>query len=147
MAYHSASPEQLEREIAATRADIDRKVALLQQRLSPRAVAGQVAGSVQAQGGAFLRNLGAAMRDNPVPTLLVGIGLCWLILASRSNGRATRFVSHPEAAGVAEAADTAEPVAPLSHAEAPSLPPRTAAAMAAAEEASFPSRGLASGQG
>lgn len=86
----AASPDQLEREIARTRAEIDRKLALLQERLSPRRVAGQVAGSVGAQGGAFARNLGSALRDNPVPALLLGIGVLWLMVASRPNGRAER---------------------------------------------------------
>lgn len=143
MDHQTASPEQLEREIAATRAEIDRKVALLQHRLSLRAVAGQVATSAQAQGGAFARNLGAAVRDNPVPALLVGIGLCWLILASRGNGRAARRISRPDAG---EVAGDAERIAPLPQPAPPSLPPRTAAAMAAAEESPLPSRGLASGQ-
>jgi len=145
MDHQTASPEQLEREIAATRAEIDRKVALLQHRLSLRAVAGQVATSAQAQGGAFARNLGATVRDNPVPALLVGIGLCWLILASRSNGRAARKVSRPDAGHDAGEGD-AERIAPLQQPASPSLPPTTAAAMAAAEESPLPSRGLASGQ-
>lgn len=136
MDHKIASPEQLEREIAATRAEIDRKVALLQHRLSLRAVAGQVATSAQAQGGAFARNLGAAVRDNPVPALLVGIGLCWLILASRGNGR---HAGH-------DAEEVAGEPAPLPQPAPPSLPPRTAAAMAAAEASPVPSRGLASGQ-
>ncbi|HMA15606.1 MAG: DUF3618 domain-containing protein [Bacteroidota bacterium] len=143
MDHHTASPEQLEREIVATRAEIDRKVALLQHRLSLRTVAGQVASSAQAQGGAFARNLGAAVRDNPVPALLVGIGLCWLILASRSNGRPAGKAARPETDEVTREAARA---APLPQAASPSLPPRTAAAMAAAEEQPLPSRGIASGQ-
>jgi|SRR5690606_4070703 len=145
MDHQTASPEQLEREIAATRVEIDRKVALLQQRLSLRNVAGQVASIAQAQGGAFARNLGAAVRDNPVPALLVGIGLCWLILASRGNGRRGAPISRHDHVSEDLEGD-AERVSPLPQPAASSLPPRTAAAMAAAEETPFPSRGLASGQ-
>lgn len=142
MDHHTASPEQLEREIAATRAEIDRKVTLLQHRLSLRTVAGQVASSAQAQGGAFARNLGAAMRDNPVPALLVGIGLCWLILASRRNGRDAMAPYEAD-----EFIGGYDEVAPLTQPAASSLPPRTAAAMAAAaEEPPLPSRGVVSGQ-
>ena len=146
MDHQTASPEQLEREIAATRAEIDRKVALLQHRLSLRTVAGQVASSAQAQGGAFARNLGAAVRDNPVPALLVGIGLCWLILASRSNGRRAGTARHETDEVPGEVAGEAARAAPLPQAASPSLPPRTAAAMAAAEDQPLPSRGIASGQ-
>jgi hypothetical protein len=143
MDHQTASPEQLEREIAATRANIDRKVALLQQRLSMRTLAGQFASSAQTQGGAFARNLGAAVRDNPVPALLVGIGLCWLILASRGNGRTAAPTSRHRSEDLN---GDGERVPPQPQPAPSSLPPRTAAAMAAAEEAPFPSRGLASGQ-
>src|SRR3546814_17945333 len=85
MNNQAASPDQLEREIAQTRAAIDHKLSLLQQRLSPRRVAGQVANSMGAQGGAFARNLGATLRDNPVPALLLGVGICWLMLAGRDG--------------------------------------------------------------
>lgn len=114
----AASPDQLEREIARTRADIDRKLALLQERMSPRRVAGHMAGSVGAQGGAFARNLGAALRDNPVPALLLGIGVLWLMVASRPNGEAQRFEGQEP--------DLALP-------PEPAAAPPTAAALAAAE--------------
>src|SRR3546814_11238932 len=87
MDSQAASPEQLEREIAYTRGEIDRKLALLQARLSPRQVAGQMAHSFGSQGGLFARNLGATLRDNPVPTLLLGIGICWLMIAARHGAR------------------------------------------------------------
>jgi hypothetical protein len=33
------------------------------------------------EGNAFLRNLGATVRDNPVPVVLMGTGLAWLMLS------------------------------------------------------------------
>src|SRR3546814_19916201 len=87
MDSQAASPEQLEREIAYTRGEIDRKLALLQARLSPRQLAGQLAHSFGSQGGLFARNLGATLRDNPVTPLLQGLGLCWLIIAARTGWR------------------------------------------------------------
>ena len=93
MSNQAASPDQLEREIYETRAQIDRKLGLLQERLSPR----NVANAMGAQGGTFARNLGTALRDNPVPALLLGIGICWLMLASRPNGRAVSFIETPDA--------------------------------------------------
>ena len=121
MNREAASPDQLEREIAQTRAEIGRKLTLLQDRLSPRHVAGRVAGSVGEQGSVFARNLGAALRDNPVPALLLGIGLCWLMLASRHNGHEAAVDEF------GEAGDALPPVEPAS------LAPPTAAALAAAE--------------
>ena len=118
MSNHVASPDQLEREISQTRAEIDRKLTLLQERLSPR----NVASSMGAQGGTFARNLGAALRDNPVPALLLGVGICWLMLAGRPNGRADVMAD-----------DFDDDTAALPPGEPASLAPRTAAAMAAVE--------------
>src|SRR3546814_16276672 len=38
-----------------------------------------------AKGGAFARKLGATLRDNPVPALRLGVGICWLMLAGRDG--------------------------------------------------------------
>ncbi|MEQ9606690.1 MAG: DUF3618 domain-containing protein [Kiloniellaceae bacterium] len=83
----AASPDQLEQEIAETRAAIDRKLDLLQQHFSPRQVAGQLTSALVGQGGIFARNLGVTLRDNPVPAILVGIGLAWLMIASSRDQR------------------------------------------------------------
>lgn len=107
----AASPDQLEQEIVATRAEIDRKLVLLQQHFSPRQIAGQLTTALVSQGGTFARNLGVSLRDNPVPAILVGIGLAWLMIASSRN--------HKPAASRRPATD--------SHA------PRAAAALAAIE--------------
>lgn len=131
MDSHAASPDQLEREIAQTRAEIDRKLSLIQQRLSPRRVAGQVANSMGVQGGAFARNLGATLRDNPVPALLLGVGMCWLMLAGR-NGRSyaqERRYLEDDGDDYAEAQD--EALEPSAYPE--SAASRAAAALAAAE--------------
>jgi hypothetical protein len=133
MNREAASPDQLEREIAQTRAEIGRKLTLLQDRLSPRHVVGRVADSVGEQGSAFARNLGAALRDNPVPALLLGIGLCWLMLASRHNGHEA-------------VADDIEAGAALPPAEPASLAPPTAAALAAAEAGRDPAAETPAGQ-
>ncbi|HEY9548749.1 MAG TPA: DUF3618 domain-containing protein [Kiloniellaceae bacterium] len=143
MDNQAASPDQLEREIAQTRAAIDHKLSLLQQRLSPRRVAGQVANSMGAQGGAFARNLGATLRDNPVPALLLGVGICWLMLAGRDgrgyveDGRygededADLYAEDAQDEALAQSAypESAYPESAYPEAAAP----RTAAALAAAE--------------
>jgi len=97
----AASPDQLEQEIAKTRAEIDRKLVLLQQHFSPRQVAGQLTSALVSQGGTFARNLGVSLRDNPVPAILVGVGLAWLMIASSRN--------HRPAAGQQDATDSRAP--------------------------------------
>jgi len=110
----AASPDQLEQEIAATRAEIDRKLAVLQRRLSPRQVAGSLTSTVASQGATFARNLGTSLRDNPVPATLLGIGLGWLMLAG--SGKRT---------------------VPVQSGAANSRAPRAVAALAAAEGGGF----------
>jgi hypothetical protein len=41
-----------------------------------------------ASGGDFVRDLGEAMRANPVPTALIGMGLAWLFTGRRSSASA-----------------------------------------------------------
>ncbi len=58
-----------------------------------------------ASGGDFVRDLGEAIRDNPIPAALIGMGLAWLLTAGRSSAKAgfgwardsvTRFGSKEE---------------------------------------------------
>ncbi|MPZ11490.1 MAG: DUF3618 domain-containing protein [Kiloniellaceae bacterium] len=112
------SPEELEREVAQTRAAIDRKLVLLQQRLSPRYIAGQTLGHARRSGGDFLGSLGATLRDNPVPAVLLGVGLCWLMMAGGRQSRA-----RGGGAGLPRRSEA-------------SAAPRTAAALAAAQPGS-----------
>ena len=41
-----------------------------------------------ASGGDFVRDLGEAIRDNPIPAALIGMGLAWLLTAGRSSAKA-----------------------------------------------------------
>jgi hypothetical protein len=78
-------PEDLEREIDETRADVRATLGVLEQRLSAEHLLDLTIGRVREHGGAFAGNLGSAARDNPVPLLLTSIGLAWMML-SRRNG-------------------------------------------------------------
>lgn len=83
MTRESASPEQLERKIAKTRAEIDTTLDEIQERLSPGRILEQVMSYTKSNGGAFAGNLGRSLRDNPVPVMLMGVGLTWLMMADR----------------------------------------------------------------
>jgi hypothetical protein len=41
-----------------------------------------------ASGGDFVRDLGKAIRDNPIPAALIGMGLAWLFTGGRSSAKA-----------------------------------------------------------
>jgi ElaB/YqjD/DUF883 family membrane-anchored ribosome-binding protein len=76
------TPERLEAEVHATRARIGDRLETLSNRLSPGDLLDQVLGMAREHGGDFTRNFGAQMKNNPVPTVITGIGLAWLMLCS-----------------------------------------------------------------
>jgi hypothetical protein len=85
----SKSPEEVQREVRQSRAEVEETLEAIQERLSPGQLFEQAVDYMRSSNGTdFLRNLGAAVRDNPVPVALVGTGLAWLMLSgSRSRRR------------------------------------------------------------
>ncbi len=81
----SKSAAELEREVRQSRAEVEDTLDAIQDRLSPGQMADQVAHYVRDNGGEFARNLGQVVKQNPVPMLLVGVGLAWMMLGSRRD--------------------------------------------------------------
>jgi hypothetical protein len=90
------SPEEIERDLEQTRMQITRTIDAIQSRLTP----GQVFQEVYdlARGGPtdYVRNLGLAAKNNPVPLALVGVGLAWL---ATSGGRTPSYLRGARGAG------------------------------------------------
>ena len=82
----SRSPDELERDIARTRAAIDRTLTILQDKVSPAAVVDRALRSTREGGAEFASSVGRTARDNPVPLALLGISLGWLMLSNRDRG-------------------------------------------------------------
>jgi len=76
------SPRDLEREIDHTRAHMERTLDLLERKLSPGEMIDEVIGMVRRNGGGFAQNLFTEVRNKPLPTLLAGVGITWLMSAS-----------------------------------------------------------------
>ena len=74
------SPEDLEREIDAKRASISNLVDSLESRFTPGQLFDQVLSYTKGNGGEFFQNLGTTLKNNPVPTVLTGVGLAWLAM-------------------------------------------------------------------
>jgi hypothetical protein len=90
--------ERLEREAAETRWQLAGTVEELRDRLTPGRVVDQVVDYTRDGPAAeFLRNLKREARENPMPLVLIGIGIAWLMLASSRTSRAA----------IASAADSA----------------------------------------
>lgn len=92
----SRNPDEIEADIHETRAHLDHTLHELENRLSPK----QFMDSIYEQarnGGAneFFANLGKTIKENPVPFLLTGIGVGWLMMAHRkTNQQSTGQESH-----------------------------------------------------
>jgi hypothetical protein len=86
------SPDEWEREIERTRADIGRTLGALRARVSRGALVDRMMRSMRDEGGEFAAGIGRAIRDNPVPAVMVGAGLAWLLIASRSGNGAYRVI-------------------------------------------------------
>lgn len=91
----STETDRLERQLDEDRAAIGQTIDAMKARLSPGELLDQALGYVRSGGAETGANLARSVRDNPVPFLLTGIGLTWLIASSASSsggGRHDRSV-------------------------------------------------------
>lgn len=80
------SPEQLEREVDQARASVDKSASELSDRFSPGELIDQAFSMAREHGGDFGRNLGAQVKNNPLPLMLTSVGISWMMMASSSTG-------------------------------------------------------------
>jgi hypothetical protein len=84
MAEASTDPQgrsvsDLEREVETERMNVSKTIDALQSKASMSNIFEEVVKVVGENGGVASRNLGRALRDNPLPALLAGVGLAWLM--------------------------------------------------------------------
>lgn len=86
------SSAELEREVREQRADVERTLDAIQERLSPGQLVDQAMTYLRdGGGGEFVRNLGDSVKHNPVPVALIGVGIAWMMASSgRRNGYPAR---------------------------------------------------------
>ncbi|WP_420475451.1 DUF3618 domain-containing protein [Noviherbaspirillum sp. ST9] len=78
------SPEEIESDIARTRADFSSTIDAIQHKLSPSEMMDNAVDyALSTTPGAFSMNLVNSVRDNPIPVALIGIGIAWLFAADR----------------------------------------------------------------
>ena len=78
--YKDKSPANIEREVAAYRADIADTVAEIKERLSPAELLERILRDSRTRD--VVARIGPAIGRNPLPAVLIGIGALWLALAS-----------------------------------------------------------------
>lgn len=105
MAAHS---EELERETRRTRGRLTATIEQLRVRMTPGQLIDQMIDYTREGPAAeFLRNLGREVRENPVPLVLIGIGVAWLMVASSRTSRSVVANTAAAAEKGAEALATA----------------------------------------
>jgi len=91
------SSTELENEIRMIRAEMDETLRDLERRFSPGELLDRALRQLPGGPKEFANNLGSAVRDNPLPATLTGIGIAWLMAASNSPSHEGR-VRHSGAA-------------------------------------------------
>lgn len=84
------SPAEIEADLAAIRSEMSATIQLLEEKFSPRAMLDQFFSRARGMGQGssdFVSNLGATVRDNPVPVLLLATGVVSLLASERMGGR------------------------------------------------------------
>jgi len=82
----SQDPKTLEREVDAKRANLNRTLDAVEQRFSPNHLMEQTVEYFGEHGGDIAQSVSRSVKDNPLPLLLTGIGLAWLI-STQSQSR------------------------------------------------------------
>lgn len=78
------NPDRIETEVEEARARLTRTLDEIRERMSPGQILDQALDYARHSGGGeFTRNLGRSVRDNPLPLLMMGAGMAWLIASDR----------------------------------------------------------------
>lgn len=90
------SAAEIEREVEQTRAGLTNTLDELRERASPGQLFEQALDYARSSGGnEFVRNLGTSVRDNPLPLLLIGAGIGWLMMSGGNRaGGTTPYMAH-----------------------------------------------------
>lgn len=77
---------EIEQEIAQDRQRIEERLDAIQQRMSPGQLVDEALAYVKSSGGGeYASNLGAAVKNNPIPLALMGVSLAWLLAGPKTN--------------------------------------------------------------
>src|SRR5687767_12453897 len=83
-------PAMIERDIGETRQEVNQTLDALQAKLSPGQWMDRALGFVRENGSEFAQNLGGTIRENPIPVILTGIGVLWMIASRASSSSSSQ---------------------------------------------------------
>ncbi len=81
---------ELERDISRTRDDVDRILDALGDKLSPKRLVGDAIEGATKAPRRVAKTVGAQAAHHPLPTALIGLGIVWLVAATRRDARESR---------------------------------------------------------
>lgn len=90
------SSQDIEREVEATRSELDRTVEALKDKMTPGQLLDEVTRSFNGTGASdaasdMMSNLGTQVRDNPLPLALIGAGVAWLMMGQGTRARSADY--------------------------------------------------------
>jgi len=83
----------LEREVAEQRRRVEDRIGEIRDRLSPGQLLDEALSYTKHGGAHFLSNLGQQVSANPIPAVLAGVGIAWLVAAN--NRQPSMASQHP----------------------------------------------------
>ena len=86
-------PATLEREADARRANLNRTLNAVEQRFSPNHLMEQTVEYFGEHGSDIAQSVSRSVKENPLPLLLTGVGLAWLI-SSQSRSSTSNYGDH-----------------------------------------------------
>src|ERR1700710_2957784 len=90
MSDHITEQDKVEDNLRQTRSRLDGHLSELQEKLAPSQVVTDLFDYVRGHGGQeFARNLIGSAAKNPLPAVIAGVGLAWLIAANFRNPAST----------------------------------------------------------
>ena len=85
-----ASVAEIEKEVDRERGQVADTIDALQSKISVNGLVDEVLKVVSANGREVSRALGRSVRENPLPLILTGVGLAWLMASSSGSGAQSR---------------------------------------------------------
>lgn len=101
MKYEQREPGEIETDIDQTRAHMSETLDEIQNRLSPGRLLDEALaflGGKSADNNSFAANLTESVKQNPIPTTLIGLGLGWLLMSDKSKA-STETPHYPSSRG------------------------------------------------
>src|SRR5215217_8060731 len=101
------NPDVLQSEIDSTRANVGETLDALQAKLSPGQFLDEGMALMRRYGGEFASSLGSSVKRHPLPIILTGIGIAWLV-ASHRKGQSDSTLDYDSSLGFDEYEDETE---------------------------------------